>query len=204
MTHRVPTKRSRHERAPEGVVGQAASRALVWSFLNTALGRVGTLAVGIFLARLLGPSEFGAFAVASVALVALLSINELGVSLAIIRWPQDPRAIAPTVNTIAVSFSLVLAVVGYVSAPWFASVMGDESATAVVRLMLIGVVLDGLASTPAALLQRQFKGGRRTAIDQVNLWLGSILSVVCALAGLGAISLAIGESSGALCLRSFS
>jgi O-antigen/teichoic acid export membrane protein len=196
MTHRVPTKNSRRVRAPDAVVGKAASRALAWSFVNTALGRVGTLAVGIFLARLLGPAEFGAFAVASVALVALLSINELGVSLAIIRWPQDPRTIAPTVNTIAVSFSVLLAVVGYVAAPWFASAMGDEGATAVVRLMLVSVVLDGLASTPAALLQRQFKGGRRTAIDQVNLWLGSILSVVCALAGLGAMSLAIGRVVG--------
>ena len=196
MTHRVPTKRSRDSQGGEPVVGRAASRALVWSFLNTALGRVGTLAVGIFLARLLGPSEFGAFAVASVALVALLSINELGVSLAIIRWPQDPRSIAPTVNTIAVGFSVLLAVVGFFAAPWFASAMGDESATAVVRLMLVSVVLDGLASTPAALLQRQFKGGRRTVIDQINLWLGSIISVVCAVMGLGAMSLAIGRVVG--------
>ena len=196
MTHRVPTKRSRRHPVPEAVVGRAASRALGWSFLNTALGRVGTIAVGIFLARLLGPSEFGAFAVASVALVALLSINELGVSLAIIRWPQDPRLIAPTVNTIAVGFSILLAAVGYFVAPWFASAMGDVSATGVVRVMLIGVVLDGLASTPAALLQREFRGGRRTVIDQTNLWLGATVSIVCAVAGMGAMSLAIGRVLG--------
>lgn len=198
MTHRAPTKRGQPLAPQDPSVGRAASRALAWSFANTALGRLGTLAVGIFLARLLGPSEFGAFAVASVALVAILSINELGVSLAIIRWPEDPKSIAPTVNTIAVSFSVLLATVGFFAAPAFASAMGDSGATPVVRVMLIAVILDGIASTPAALLQRQFKGGRRAAIDQVNVWLGAGLSVVCALAGLGAMSLAIGRVSGSL------
>lgn len=198
MHRRVPTEKPQLAPIEEPTVGKAASRALAWSFLNTALGRLGTIGVGIFLARLLGPEEFGTFAVASVALIAILSINELGVSLAIIRWPGDPKSIAPTVNTIAVTVSVLLATAGYFAAPAFASAMGDSSATPVVRLMLIGVVLDGISSTPAALLQRQFKGGRRTAIDQVNIWLGATLSVVCAIAGLGAISLAIGRISGSV------
>lgn len=182
----------------QGFLGRAASRALLWSFLNTAAGRLGTVGVGIFLARLLGPSSFGTFAVATVGLAAVLSFNELGVSLAIIRWPTDPKAIAPTVNTMAVVTSSVLAVSGFFLAPSFAASMGDPSATGVVRLMLVSVVLDGLASTPAALLQREFKGGRRAAIDQVNVWLGAGISVGMALAGCGAYSLAVGRICGSL------
>ena len=55
------------------------------------MGRFGTLAIGIALARLLGPEAFGTFAVATVALLAMLSFNELGVSLAIVRWADDPE-----------------------------------------------------------------------------------------------------------------
>src|ERR1039458_2807890 len=73
-----------------------ASRALGVSFINIAAARLGTLAFGILLARLLGPHEFGTYAVAFVALLAVLSFNELGVSLAIVRWPGEPREIAPT------------------------------------------------------------------------------------------------------------
>ena len=40
-----------------------------------------------------------------VALLAVLTFNELGVSLAIVRWPGDPRAIAPTVTTISIASS---------------------------------------------------------------------------------------------------
>lgn len=188
---------------PPTSLGRDASRALVWSFLNTAVGRLGTVGVGIFLARLLGPSSFGTFAVATVALAAVLSFNELGVSLAIIRWPSDPKTIAPTVNTMAVVTSSVLAVAGFLLAPAFAASMGDPSATGVVRLMLVSVVLDGLASTPAALLQRDFKGGRRAAIDQVNVWLGAGVSVAMALMGFGAYSLAVGRICGSLISAAF-
>ena len=188
---------------PAGLLGRDASRALMWSFLNTAAGRLGTVGVGIFLARLLGPGAFGTYAVATVALAAVLSFNELGVSLAIIRWPTDPKVIAPTVNTMAVATSSVLAISGFFLAPSFAASMGDPSATGVIRLMLISVILDGLASTPAALLQREFKGGRRAAIDQVNVWLGAGVSVVMALTGFGAYSLAVGRICGSLISATF-
>src|SRR6478752_5272258 len=82
-------------------VAHRASRAFGWSFGNTVAARLGTLAIGIALARVLGPEEFGIFAIATVALLAVLSFNELGVSLAVIRWRDDPRTVAPTINTIS-------------------------------------------------------------------------------------------------------
>ena len=80
-----------------------ASNAFAWGLLNTVVSRLGTLGIGIVLARMLGPESFGTFAVAMVALMAVLSFNELGVSLAIVRWPEDPAKIVPTVNTISVA-----------------------------------------------------------------------------------------------------
>jgi O-antigen/teichoic acid export membrane protein len=170
-----------------------ARRALVWSFANTVVGKFGTLLISIVIARLLGPEEFGTYAVALVALMAVLSVNELGVSLAIVRWEGDPRRIAPTVTTISVAASLVFFGAAYAATPAFAAAMGDPAATDVVRLMLVCVPLNGLVATAAAMLQREFQQGRRTAADQVNIWLGAVLSVVLAVAGFGAMSLAVGR-----------
>ena len=175
-----------------------ATRAFGWSFLNTVVSRLGTLAIGIVLARVLGPESFGTFAVATVAMLAMLSFNELGVSLAIVRWRDDPAGIAPTVNSISVLSSLLLFGLVVVTAPSFASAMGDPEATNVVRLMSVAIVINGLVATPAALLQREFKQGRRMAIDQVNTWLGAVVSLGLALIGLGAMSLAIGRIAGSL------
>lgn len=172
-------------------------RALAWSVANTAVGRFGTLAIGIVLARLLGPAEFGTYAVALVALLAVLSFNELGVSLAIVRWPEDPAEIAPTVTTISVGMSLLLTGVAAAAAPAFAGAMGDPRATEVVRWLSLCVLLNGVVATPAALLQRLFRQDQRMVADQVNVWVGALVSVGLALGGMGAMSLVVGRLAGA-------
>ena len=145
-----------------------ASGAFVWSFANTIVGRVGTIGIGIALARLLGPTEFGTYAVALIALMAVLSFNELGVSLAIVRWREDPKDIAPTVTTIALGASFVIAGLTYVLAGPFSAAMGEPSATPVVQLLGLTVIISGAVASPAAMMERQFKQHTRMLIDQVE------------------------------------
>src|SRR5262249_54330804 len=164
---------------------------------NTVLGRVGTLGIGIALARLLGPKEFGTYAVALIALMAVLSFNELGVSLAIVRWPGDPRAIASTVNTIALIASTLLALTIYFIAVPFATAMGEPSAAPVVQLLGLTVIISGGVASPAALMEREFKQKQRMLVDQVSSWVGAIGSIACAIIGMGAMSLAVGRLAGA-------
>ena len=175
-----------------------ASNAFAWSLLNTLISRVGTLGIGIVLARVLGPESFGTFAVALVALMAVLSFNELGVSLAIVRWPGDPAKIVPTVNTISVAGSGIFCAGAVFAAPAFTAAMGDPEATDVVRVLILSVFVNGVVASPAALLQRDFKEKTRLGIDQVNVWTGAVLSVVLALAGVGAMALAVGRVAGSL------
>ncbi|SCF25651.1 polysaccharide transporter, PST family [Micromonospora viridifaciens] len=182
---------------PERSLGSAAGRALSWSFASTVLGKLSTIGIGVALARLLGPQEFGAFAVAMVALLAMLSFNELGVSLAIVRWPGDPREIAPTVTTIAVTSSLLIYGACYLAAPAFAAAMGAPHAAGVVRLLALSVIISAMVAAPAGMLQRGFRQGRKMIADQVTTWVSALTSILCAVAGLGATSLAIGHLAGA-------
>ncbi len=182
---------------PSGRRSPSAGRALTWSVANTVAGRLGTVAIGIVLARILGPAEFGTYAVAFVALVAILSFNELGVSLAIVRWRNEPAEIAPTVATISVLSSAVLTVAAWVAAPAFTAAMGDPDATGVVRALSLCVLVNGLVATPAALLQRTFRQDQRLVADQVNVWIGAAVSVGLALLGAGAMALAAGRLAGA-------
>ncbi|MDR6636661.1 oligosaccharide flippase family protein [Paenarthrobacter nitroguajacolicus] len=163
------------------------------SVVNAFITKLGTIGIGIALARLLGPEEFGTYAVAFIALVAVLSFNELGVSLAIVRWPGDPKDIAPTVTTISTVCSVLLFGISYAVAPAFTAAMGNEAATDVVRALGLCIVLNGLVATPAALLQRNFRQGQRMVIDQVNVWLGAGASLILVIGGMGAMSLAVGR-----------
>lgn len=183
--------------AVEPASGRPAT-ALAWSLGNTLAAKVGTLAIGVVIARLLGPEQFGTYAVAYVALLAVLSFNELGVSLAIVRWPEDPRAIAGTVMVISLASSGVLAVLMVLGAPVFTSLMGDPGATPLVRLLALAVLVNGAVAVPAALLQRYFRQGRRTLADQVNVWLGAVVSLGLVLLGVGPASLVLGRLAGSL------
>jgi PST family polysaccharide transporter len=180
----------------DGSLFSRASQALGWSFASTALAKFSQLAIGIVLARILGPHEFGTFAVATVALLAVLSFNELGVSLAIVRWPGDPKEIAPTVTTISVLSSTLICAACFFGAPAFAAAMGDPSATPVVRVLGLSVIVSGIAAAPVAMLQRTFRQDRKMVADQVSSWTSALTSVGFALAGTGAMSLAIGQLAG--------
>ncbi len=148
------------------------------------------------LARLLGPHAFGVYAVAYVAQRILVNLNDLGVGLAIVRWPGEPGEIAPTIATIAIANSLAMYAGCYFGAPAYASAMGDPAATSVVRVLCIVVIVDGIVATPIGLLTRNFRQDLRMIVDQVNIWLGTAVTVVLALSGFGAMSLAIGRLAG--------
>jgi O-antigen/teichoic acid export membrane protein len=175
---------------------QKVTKALGLSFLNTAVGRVGTVLTGILLAHILVPADFGAFAVALVALTAVLSINELGVSLALVRWPGDPRSIAPTVTTISMISSVALYAVCWFGAPEFAAQLGSPGAAGVVRLLCSSVLIDGATAAAAQFVNREFRQGARLVVDFSNLGLSTGITVVLALAGFGPWSLAIGRLVG--------
>ena len=179
-------------------LGVQAGGALGWSFSNTLMAKLCTVAVGIALARLLGPHAFGTYAVASVALTIMTNVNDLGVSLAIVRWPGEPREITPTVTTISVVASGALYLGCFAGAPGYAAAMGAPGATPVIRLLCLVILIDGFATAPIGLLQRTFRQDHRTVADQVNVWLGMLLTLALALAGLGPMSLAIGRLAGCL------
>jgi O-antigen/teichoic acid export membrane protein len=195
--HRNARRRGhRHRLTGRQSLAGKAGHALGLSFTSTALAKLGTTGVGIVLARMLGPHAFGTYAVAYVALRVLVNLNDLGVSLAIVRWPGDPREITPTVVSITAVTSLLLYGACYAGAPGYAAAMGAPAATGVVRVLAVVVVVDAMAATPAGLLQRHFRQDKRMIADQVNVWLGTGVTLLLAVFGFGAMSLAIGRLAG--------
>jgi O-antigen/teichoic acid export membrane protein len=175
--------------APAEPLGTVARRALGWSMLNNVVGRVGTTLMGVVLARILAPEDYGVYAVALVALNALLSMNELGVSLAIVRWPGDVTRIAPTVTTLAVGFSVVLWIATFLAAPLLASELNAPAATGVIRLLTLSILIDALTAVPAALMTREFMQRERLIVDSAGFVVASSTAVILAVAGQGAWSL---------------
>ncbi|PWK74831.1 PST family polysaccharide transporter [Streptomyces sp. CG 926] len=183
--------------APAPSLSRKVGSAARWSLINTVVMRLGNFATGIVLARFfLGPEAWGVYGIAQTVLLVLLSANELGVSLAIVRWEGDPRRFAPTVLTLSAASSCLLYAVLFALAPAVAGVLGSPEASGVLRVMCLCVVLDGLSQVPAGFLTREFAQGRRMAVDGLNFVLSTAVTLLLAVQGWGAMSFAWGSVVG--------
>lgn len=174
---------------PQQLAG-TARRALWWSIANNLVGRVGTALMGIVLARILVPEDYGVYAVALVALNALLSMNELGVSLAIVRWKGDLSRIAPTVKTLSMASSVVLWAIVFACAPLIAGALDAPDATNVLRLLTLSVLIDAATAVPAAVMTRDFMQRERLIVDTAGFVVALATAIALAVAGFGAWALA--------------
>lgn len=183
--------------APVGL-GRAMGIGLSWSLLNNVVGRLGNFLAGIVVVRLLAQQDYGTYAVGLVVLTVLLSVNELGVSVAVVQYRGDPRQIAPTVMTVSVLSSTALATAAFMAAPAIASLMGTPAAAGLIRLLVLCVVLDGISCVPNAYMSRLFQQRKRLVIDTIAFFTGTPVVVVLAVTGHGAWSLGWGALVGNL------
>ncbi len=182
----------------DGILGDQVRAGLRWSFLSTVLGRLLNPLLGIVLARILTPEDFGVFAVALVALSALISINDLGVTLAVVRWPGKVTEVARTATTVAVAGSILFYGACFAAAPWVASTLNSPQATGVLRLLALGVIIDGAGSVPLAFITRTFRQDQRMVADWSGFLVSGGVTIGLAVAGFGAWSLAWGRIAGNL------
>lgn len=177
-------------------LGRRLAGAAFWSAANTALLRLGQLGISIVIARLVAPDEFGVFVVALVVFQIVISVSEIGVSTALVREVDNADRIAPTVATIAIASSSVLALLMFLTAPVIAGALGAPAATDAVRVLAIPLLLAGPTAVPAALLARDFRQGRKMITDVGSFVVANGLLLVLAVQGHGVMALAWSRVAG--------
>lgn len=189
--------------APAGRTLRArVGRGLAWSTVNTVVSRVGQLVVGVVLARLIVPEQFGVFAAALVVLNVVVSISELGVSVAIVRAPDEAEVdrIAPVVTSVSVLSGAGLGLLMAITAPWLAAALGAPAATGPIRVLAVSLLIAGLSAAPSACLQREFRQDRKLVADLASFAVSTAVALTMASAGYGAWSLAWSRVAGSAVL----
>jgi O-antigen/teichoic acid export membrane protein len=178
-------------------IGREAGRGFRWSLTGTLLTKAGSFAMGLVLARLLAPADFGVYAIAIAATAVLMQINDVGLIAATVQWRGKLAEMAPTAATMAVVFGAVIYGAFYVAAPVFASAAGDAAAAPVVRLLALIIVIDGVTAVRSGALMRNFQQGRLTAANAAGLVANAAVAITLAIGGAGAFSFAWGQLAGA-------
>jgi PST family polysaccharide transporter len=178
-------------------LGRKVRSGARWSMVNTLVLRVANFTVGVVLARtVFGPQAWGLYAISQLVLSVVLSANEMGVSLAVVRWEGDIRGIARTALTLSLASSAVLCALLFFFAPSVASFLGSPGATDLIRLLSLCVIIDGFVCVPFSLINREFMQGRRLVVEAAGFVVTTAVTLLLAFAHLGAISFAWGNVAG--------
>jgi PST family polysaccharide transporter len=186
-----------------GSIGRAAGKALRWSLIGAALTRFGGLALGMVLARLLTPEDFGVYAIAISAMYFVMHVNDVGLIAATVQWRGRLEQMAPTATSLALAFSVVIYGLFWAVAPAFASLAGSREAAPVVRLLTMVILVDGVTAVRAGSLLRTFQQHRITIANLLGLLANAAVAISLAAHGVGALSFAGGQVAGAVIAGGF-
>lgn len=152
----------------------------------TALGQAIKLAVHIaaimVLSRLLGPREFGVFAMVSPLLALAAIIRDAGLTSAVLQRQSVSDAELTGLFWISIGWGGALAALLVVVAPLVARFYGEPRLVALVAASSVIVLAGSLSLPQMALLNRALRFGTLAAIDAGSLALGYLLGGAVALA----------------------
>ncbi len=178
--------------AAESLTDRTA-RAVAWRLAGSVVGGVFQLAVGVLLARLLTPADFGVMALAFVVLGLARPLGDLGIGGAVVQRADVTDRHVRTAFTFSVLLGLAIAAVMAMAAPLGAVVMRDPQVTSVLRVLSFGFAIGGTAVVAGALLRRRLDFRRQFFIETGSYVLGyGGLAVSLALLGQGVWSLVWG------------
>lgn len=169
-----------------------ALKGFSWSVFGNLIRAIAGFATNIFLARLLGPEPFGVVAFALLVISVCNLIIEFGLASALVQQEEIENQDIAFAFTIQLTLSIFFTIIVFLLAPWISLQFGNESATPVIHVMSIILVLQVFAQVPSALLRREMKFKQLQIGQVVSFFVGFVfVGVPLALLGHGVWSLVI-------------
>lgn len=173
-------------------LGRQAAKGAAWSGISTIVLRLGSLVVGVVLARILAPDQFGVYAIALTVQGILMTVADLGLSAEIIR-SEEPERIAPTVATFGLASGAILTAATAGFSPQLATLLGDRDASGAIAILALTLLLAGISIVPYGMMLRRFQQRELFLIAVVNFVVSTVVTFALLAAGLGVLALAIGR-----------
>jgi lipopolysaccharide exporter len=161
-----------------------------WNMASTMLLRLSSIGVTAIVARVLNAHDFGVFAVATAALTIVTAFGEFGVTSCLARADLEVDDLAPTLWSVALGSSLLMASVLYLFAEPIATGLGSRDAAGPVRVMSLVMVLWGVCAVPSAQCMREFKQSKIFLANVLGFIPATLVLLILATHGSGAMAFA--------------
>lgn len=160
-----------------------------WSFADNLANSGITFLVGLILARLLSPEEFGILGMITIFIVVSNTIIDSGFSNALIRKNDTKRIDYNTVFYFNLFVSVFLYVLLYLFAPLISVFFHESSLVLITRILGIILVINSLSIIQRALFIKKVDFKTQTKISLISSLLSGLVGIIMAYYGYGVWSL---------------
>lgn len=138
-----------------GSLTHRTARAGLWLAIGDGCARAAGILKVIVLARILSPADFGILGVALLVTTWVQYFSELGFSAALIHKRGDIRSYLNTAWTIQLIRSAAIAGLVVLAAPLVGWAFNEASAVAVLQVLALQIVLQGLVNPAVVYLRKE-------------------------------------------------
>lgn len=160
-------------------------KGTMWSAADAFLGQGVTFLVGIVLARLLSPDEYGLIGICMIFNTVLNGIVDSGFSNALIRKKDVSDDDYNTMFFTNLGISIVLYGLLFVCSPLVAQFFGRQELTALVRATGLVLFFNALSITQVTILTKRIDFKTKTKASLVSAILSGIVGIAMAYTGFG-------------------
>lgn len=160
-----------------------------WSAADVFLSQGVTFLVGLVLARLLTPSEYGLIGICTIFIVIFNGIIDSGFSAALIRKKDATKDDYNTMFIVNMVLSLLMYAVMFFGAPLIARFFERPELVELVRVMGIVLIFQALSIVQYTVLSKRLDFKTKTKASLIAAVSSGAIGISCAFAGMGVWSL---------------
>ena len=162
-----------------------AVKGVGWSTIDTVCGQGVSFLVGLVLARLLSPSEYGLIGIILIFVNISNTIVDSGFSNALIRLKNADDAAYSTGFLTNLGISVLLYVLLLLSAPFIADFFSEPELTALIRVMGVIVIINAFTLIQRTILTKNIDFKTQTKASLSSSIASGLVGIIMALTGYG-------------------
>lgn len=162
-----------------------------WSAADAFLAQGVSFIIGLVLARILSPEEYGLIGIVMIFVTVLNSVVDCGFSTAVIRKQDANDDDYNTMFYTNMFFSIILYACLALSSPLIADFFEREELIQLVPAMGLTIIINALSLTQQTILTKRIDFKTKTKASLLSSVISGIVGVICAYCGLGVWSLVI-------------
>lgn len=170
---------------------QKTAKGLFWGGLSSSVQQLLGLLFGVVLGRLLDPADYGMIGMLAIFPAIASALQESGFVAALANREKVSDKDYNAVFWFSISFSAVLYILLYSSAPLIAKFYDTPELTSLARFSFLNFFIASFGIAPRALLFRNLKVKENTIISLSSLFLSGIVGIILAANGFAYWGLAI-------------